>query len=110
MLVERMVSPEDRARVPPVNDAAARRHGARHRVRARTHRRQPLHRHAERGLRRRAGEAWLGGAGVKIAETVARPALVIPLWKGKAGVEPLDDRNAWREAWRALDTPAAPCR
>ena len=49
-------------------------------------------------------KAWLGEAGVKIAETVSRAALVIPLWKGKAGVEPLDDRNAWREAWRALDT------
>jgi hypothetical protein len=49
-------------------------------------------------------KAWLGQAGVKIAETVSRAALVIPLWKGKAGVEPLDDRNAWREAWRALDT------
>ncbi len=35
---------------------------------------------------------------------MSRAALVIPLWKGKAGVEPLDDRNAWREAWRALDT------
>jgi hypothetical protein len=49
-------------------------------------------------------KAWLGQAGVKIAETVSRAALVIPLWKGKAGVEPLDDRNAWREAWRVLDT------
>src|SRR5918993_121486 len=39
-------------------------------------------------------KAWLGQAGVKIAETVSRAALVIPLWKGKAGVEPLDDRNA----------------
>ena len=29
---------------------------------------------------------------------------MIPLWKDKAGVEPLDDRNAWREAWRTLDT------
>ena len=49
-------------------------------------------------------KAWLGGAGVKIAETVSRPALVIPLWKGKSGVEPLDDRNPWREAWQALNT------
>jgi hypothetical protein len=49
-------------------------------------------------------KAWRGQAGVKIAGTVSRAALVIPLWKGKAGVEPLDDRNAWREAWRALDT------
>jgi hypothetical protein len=49
-------------------------------------------------------KAWLGQAGVKIAETVSRAALVIPLWKGKAGVEPLDDRNAWRDAWTGLDT------
>jgi hypothetical protein len=52
-------------------------------------------------------KAWLGGAGVKVAETVSRPALVVPLWKGQAGVEPLDDRNAWREAWRTLDTSAS---
>ncbi len=49
-------------------------------------------------------KAWLGESGVKISETVARPALVIPVWKGKAGVEALDDRNGWREAWRTLDT------
>ncbi|MFO1084442.1 MAG: DUF2066 domain-containing protein [Reyranellaceae bacterium] len=49
-------------------------------------------------------KAWLGEGGAKTAETVSRPALVIPLWKGPSGVEPLDDRNAWREAWRALDT------
>ena len=29
---------------------------------------------------------------------------MIPLWKGKSGVEPLDDRNPWREAWQALNT------
>jgi len=48
--------------------------------------------------------AWLREGGISVAETVPRPALVIPLWKGKAGVEPLDDRSPWRDAWRSLDT------
>jgi len=30
----------------------------------------------------------------------------IPLWKGKSGLEPLDDRNDWRGAWSGLDTSA----
>src|SRR5262245_5551032 len=47
---------------------------------------------------------WLSGSGVKVVETVPRPALVVPLWKGRSGVEPFDDRNAWREAWRTLDS------
>ena len=47
---------------------------------------------------------WLSEAGISIAETVARAALVIPLWKDKTGLEPLDDRNAWRDAWTGLDT------
>ena len=50
---------------------------------------------------------------VSQATLVSRAALVIPLWKGKSGVEPLDDRNPWREAWQALNTagsavPVAP--
>ena len=56
-------------------------------------------------------KAWLREGGISVAETVARPALVIPLWKGKNGVEPLDDRNAWRDAWRgARHARPAPCR
>ena len=51
-----------------------------------------------------AVKSYLGGTGARIVETVPRPALVIPLWKGPAGVEPLNDRNAWREAWQQLDT------
>jgi hypothetical protein len=47
---------------------------------------------------------WLSEAGVSIAETVARAALVVPLWKDKTGLEPLDDHNAWRDAWTGLDT------
>jgi hypothetical protein len=49
-------------------------------------------------------KTWLGEAGVKPSETVARPALIVPLWKGRNGVEPLDDRNMWRGAWTNLNT------
>jgi hypothetical protein len=51
-----------------------------------------------------AVKSYLTGAGASVVETVARPALVIPLWKGPAGVEPLNDRNAWREAWQQLNS------
>jgi hypothetical protein len=34
---------------------------------------------------------------------VQRAALVVPLWKGRHGLEPLDDQNGWRDAWSALD-------
>jgi len=104
MLVERMVPAEDRARIPAADEA----------------RLQSMVRAVEFVRERSAPgryiatlnvvfapgpvKAWLGEGGVKTAETVTRPALVIPLWKGPAGVEPLDDRNAWREAWRTLDT------
>jgi len=54
-----------------------------------------------------AVKAWLGGSGARVGETVRRPALVIPLWKGRSGVEPLADRNAWRDAWQALDTASS---
>jgi hypothetical protein len=104
MLVERMVTPEERARVPALDDA----------------RLESMVRGIE-FLRERSApnryiatlnvvfspdavKAWLGQAGVKVTETVSRPALVIPLWKGRSGVEPLDNRNPWREAWQALDT------
>jgi hypothetical protein len=50
--------------------------------------------------------AWLGEANISLAETVPRKALVIPLWKGRNGLEPLDDRNGWRDAWSALDSSA----
>ncbi|MBS0221979.1 MAG: DUF2066 domain-containing protein [Proteobacteria bacterium] len=104
MLVDRMVAPEDRAKVPPIDDS----------------RLQGLVRGVEFARERTAGthyqatlnvvfaaqpvKAWLGEAGIGLVETVARPALVVPLWKDKDGVEPLDDRNAWRDAWQALDT------
>ena len=104
LLVERMVAPEDRAKVPPVDDA----------------RLQSMIRGVEFARERTAAnrfigtlnvvfgaeqvKGWLSGAGISIAETVARPALVVPLWKDKNGVEPLDDVNVWRDAWSKLDT------
>jgi hypothetical protein len=59
-----------------------------------------------------AVKGWLGAAGGATAsapprpnETVPqRPAVVIPLWKDRTGVQPLNDANAWRDAWQALDT------
>jgi hypothetical protein len=107
LLIERMVAPEDRARVPPVDNA----------------RLEGMVRGVEFASERPAANryigtlnvvfsaepvnAWLREGGISVAETVARPALVIPLWKGKNGVEPLDDHNAWRDAWRGLDTAAS---
>ncbi|MFZ5780971.1 MAG: DUF2066 domain-containing protein [Pseudomonadota bacterium] len=104
MLVDRVVAPEDRARVTIPSDAAL----------------ENMVRGVEFVRERTApgrylatlnvvfapdqAKAWLGDAGAKIAETVTRPALVVPLWKGPAGVEPLDSHNAWQDAWRALDT------
>ena len=104
LLVERMVSPEDRAKVPPVSDQ----------------RLDSMVRGVEFQSERPAGnrysatigvvfgaepvKQWLSEAGVSIAETVARAALVVPLWKDKTGLEPLDDHNAWRDAWTGLDT------
>jgi hypothetical protein len=107
MLIDRMVAPEDRAKAPPLDDA----------------RLQGLVRGVEFAKERAAGnhytatlnvvfsaapvKAWLGEAGIGIVETVARAALVLPLWKDRNGVEPMDDRNAWRDAWQGLDTSAS---
>jgi hypothetical protein len=104
MLVERMVAPEDRSKVPPLDGAEL----------------DGMVRGVEFARERSAGnryiatlgivfaadpvKAWLAKGGISLSETVARQALVIPLWKGKNGVEALDDRNPWRDAWRALDT------
>ena len=104
MLVERMVGAEDRGRVPPLDDATL----------ANMVRGVEFAR--ERTLTNRyiatlsvvfgadPVKAWLSGANISVTETVARPALVIALWKGKNGIEPMDDRNPWRDAWRTLDT------
>jgi Uncharacterized protein conserved in bacteria (DUF2066) len=107
LLIERMVAPEDRSKVPPVDDA----------------RLEGMIRGVEFAKEHPAGnrftgtlnvvfsadqvKSWLSGAGIAVAETVARAALVVPLWKDKGGVEPLDDRNAWRDAWSKLDTSAS---
>ncbi len=104
LLIERMVAPEDRSKVPPLDDA----------------RLEGMIRGVEFAKERPAGnrftgtlnvvfaadpvKSWLSSAGIAVAETVARAALVVPLWKDKNGVEPLDDRNAWRDAWSKLDT------
>jgi uncharacterized protein DUF2066 len=104
LLIERMVAAEDRSRVPPLDPA----------------RLESMIRGVEFASERSSANrfvgtlnvvfsaepvnAWLREGGISVAETVARPALVIPLWKGKNGVEPLDERNPWRAAWRGLDT------
>jgi len=104
MLVERLAPPEDRARLTTPDDA--RLEGMVRGIEFVRERSAPNRYIATLNVvfSPDAVKAWLGGAGVKIAETVSRPALVIPLWKGKSGVEPLDDRNPWREAWQALNT------
>ena len=104
MLVERMVAPEDRARVVIPDDT--RLEGMVRGIEFVRERSAPNRYIATLNVVFQPDpvKAWLGEGGVKVAETVARPALVVPLWKGKAGVEPLDDRNPWREAWRTLDT------
>lgn len=104
LLVERMVPAEDRAKVPTPDDA--RLQSMVRGVEFVSERPAPGRYSATLNVVFSPGpvRAWLGESGVRIVETVSRPALVIPLWKGPAGVEPLDDRNAWREAWRTLDT------
>jgi hypothetical protein len=103
-LAERLVAPEDRAKIPPVDDAQLDRM-----IRG-------IEFARERTLANRyiatlnvvfnadAVKGWLAGSGTGISETVTRAALLVPLWKGQVGVEPLDDRNPWREAWTSLDT------
>ncbi len=107
MLVDRLVAAEDRGRVPPLDDA--RLDNMVRGVEFVRERSVPNRYIATLNVVFAADQAkaWLADSGVKVVETVARPALVIPLWKGKAGVEALDDRNAWREAWQALDTAAS---
>lgn len=104
MLVDRLVAAEDRGRVPPLDDA--RLDGMVRGVEFIRERSAPNRYIATLNVVFAAdlAKAWLADSGVKVAETVARLALVIPLWKSSAGVEGLDDRNAWREAWRGLDT------
>jgi Uncharacterized protein conserved in bacteria (DUF2066) len=104
MLIDRVVAPEDRARIRVPSDASL--EGMVRGIEFVRERSAPGRYIATLNVVFQPDQVkgWLGSSGVKVAETVSRPALVIPLWKGKAGVEPLDDRNAWREAWRTLDT------
>jgi hypothetical protein len=104
MLIDRVVAPEDRARVTVPSDANL--EGMVRGIEFVRERSAPGRYLATLNVVFQPDpvKAWLGASGVKIAETVSRPALVIPLWKGRAGVEPLDDPNVWREAWRTLDT------
>ena len=103
-LIERVVAPDERSRVSVPADPAL--EGMVHGIEFVRERSAPGRYIATLNVvfQPDAVKSWLGGAGVKVAETVSRPALVIPLWKGPSGVEPLDDNNAWREAWRSLDT------
>jgi len=103
-LAEQMVPPEDRARVPPIDDA---RLNAMVRGVEFANERTTATRYIATltvVFAAEAVKAWLAEAGVRPAETMTRATLVIPLWKGNAGVEPLDDRNPWRAAWLGLNT------
>jgi hypothetical protein len=103
-LAEQMLPPEDRGRVPPVDDArlAAMVRGVEF-----ANERTTATRYIATLTVVFAADpvkAWLAEAGIRPAETVARATLVIPLWKGRTGLEPIDDRNAWRAAWQRLNT------
>ncbi|HSI02749.1 MAG TPA: DUF2066 domain-containing protein, partial [Reyranella sp.] len=103
LLVERMVPPEERAKVPVLDEA---RLDAMVRGIEFTRERTATNRYvATLSVVFSAGpvKAWLNEAGIGLVETVPRPALVVPLWKGRYGLEPLDDPNAWRDAWATLD-------
>jgi hypothetical protein len=104
MLVERLVAPEERARIALPDDG---------RLESMVRGIEFVRERSAPGryiatlnvvFSPEAVKAWLGGSGARIGETVQRQALVIPLWKGRAGVEPLADRNGWRDAWQTLDT------
>jgi hypothetical protein len=43
--------------------------------------------------------AYLGEAGITVGEAKGLTILVIPVWRNAQGVAPLEERNAWREAW-----------
>jgi len=107
LLIERMVAPEDRAKVPPL--AAGQLDSMVRGVEFANERTATNRYIATLSVVFAADpvKAWLGQGGISVVETVARAALVIPLWKGRNGVEPLDDRNPWRDAWTKLDTTAS---
>lgn len=104
MLVDRVVAPQDRARVTIPSDGSL--EGMVRGIEFVRERSAPGRYIATLNVVFQPDpvKAWLGQSGVKVADTMSRPALAIPLWKGPAGVEPLNDSNGWREAWRTLDT------
>ncbi|HTR83094.1 MAG TPA: DUF2066 domain-containing protein [Reyranella sp.] len=103
-LVDRMVAPQDRAKVPPLDDAKL--DGLIRGVEFANEHASSNHYTATINVVFSAEpvKAWLGEGSISLSETVSRQALVVPLWKGPNGVEPLDSRNPWRDAWLALDT------
>lgn len=107
MLIDRMVAPEDRAKVPPL--AAGQLDTMVRGVEFANERTATNRYIATLSIVFGAEpvKAWLGQAGISVVETVARAALVVPLWKARSGVEPLDDRTPWRDAWGKLDTTAS---
>lgn len=104
MLVERLVAPDERARVSALDDA--RLDSMVRGIEFVRERAAANHYSATLNVvfSPDAVKSWLGQGGTKVSETVTRPALLVPLWKGKSGVEPLDARTPWRDAWQALDT------
>jgi hypothetical protein len=104
LLIERMVAAEDRGKVPPLQPGQL--EGMVRGVEFAQERSTSNHYAATLNVVFAAEpvKQWLASAGISLSETVARPALVVPLWKGKTGLEPLDDRNAWRDAWSKLDS------
>ncbi|WP_421999421.1 DUF2066 domain-containing protein [Reyranella sp.] len=104
MLVDRLVAPQDRARVSIPSDANL--EGMVRGIEFVRERPAPGRYSATLNVVFQPDQvkAWLGGSGARVSETVPRAALVVPLWKDQSGVEPLDERNPWREAWRGLDT------
>jgi hypothetical protein len=104
LLIERSVAPEERARVMMPDDA--RLEGMVRGIEFVRERTAPNRYIATLNVvfAPDAVKAWLGGGGARVGETVQRPALIIPLWKDRTGVQPLNDANLWRDAWQTLDT------
>ncbi len=110
LLVDRMVSAEDRARLPQIDDVQLENmvRGVEF-VRERSVARS-LRRHVERGFRPDAVKSYLSGSGVKVVETVARPALVIPLWKGRRASSRSTTAMPGARPGSSSTVPAVRCR
>ena len=110
MLVERMVAPEDRARVVIPDDG--RLEGMVRGIEFVRERSAPNRYIATLNVVFQPDpvKAWLGESGVKIAETVSRPALVIPLWKGKPASSRSTTATPGARLGGRSTPPAARCR